>query len=144
MTLQEFKNEAARRGHTFDNSDNASRAWSRSWGLTWWRDVWFYREYRLGAFTYRTGRVRQRHHSYTNTEYRINDSEVSQREFLKALDTFQAPALSADEQSYIQQQEQLVRQAAARRAAWHRSHPSRSRRQTSSDHAVQLTFNFAA
>lgn len=49
-----------------------------------------------------------------------------------------------DEQSYIQQQEQLARQAAARRAAWHRFHPSRSRRQTSSDHAVQLTFNFVA
>lgn len=142
MTLQAFKNEAARRGHTFDNSDNAAHAWSLSWGLTWWRNVWFYREYRLGNLTYRTGRVRTRHNSYTHTEYRINDAEVSQREFLTVLDTFQAPAITADEQSYIDLQEQLARQAIARSAAWHRSHPSRSRRQTSSDRYIQLSIPF--
>lgn len=145
MTIQEFKQEATRRGNTYDNSSKASENWSRCWGLGyWWRDLWFYKEYRLGNMIYRTGRVRRRHCSYSVEERIIDGQTVDTRHFNKALKDFQAPALSSDEQSYIKQQEQLALQAAARRAAWHRSHSSRSRRQTTSDGSVQLTFNFAA
>lgn len=144
MTIQELKNESSRRGNTYDNSEQAGRNWSRSWGLTWWRDVWFYKEFRLGNIIYRTGKVRLRHRSYTNTEYRINNQSVSKREFMKALDAFTAPLPTLSEQQHIDSQIAIACQEQARLAAWHRRHPSRSRRLASSDQYVQLSIPFVA
>ena len=101
MTIQEFKQEATRRGNTYDNSSKASENWSRCWGLGyWWRDLWFYKEYRLGNMIYRTGRVRRRHYSYFVEERLIDGQTVDTRHFNKALKDFQAPSLSSDEQTY--------------------------------------------
>lgn len=44
MTLQEFKCEAQRRGHNYDNSANAAAHWAKSWGLTYHSLLWFLRE----------------------------------------------------------------------------------------------------
>lgn len=115
MTIQEFKQEATRRGNTYDNSSKASENWSRCWGLGyWWRDLWFYKEYRLGNMTYRTGRVRRRHYSYSVEERLIDGQTVDTRHFNKALKDFQAPALSSDEQTYIKQQELRFRETMLR------------------------------
>ena len=115
MTIQEFKQEATRRGNTYDNSSKASENWSRCWGLGyWWRDLWFYKEYRLGNMIYRTGRVRRRHCSYSVEERIIDGQTVDTRHFNKALKDFQAPALSSDEQTYIKQQELRFRETMLR------------------------------
>lgn len=92
-TIQEFKQVALTNGHFYDNSSKAASNWSRTWGLTWWRDVWFYKEYRLGNLTYRTGKVCMRHHSYSNREFCIDNNPASEKEFLKALASIPAPAV---------------------------------------------------
>lgn len=92
-TIQEFKQAAITNGHFYDNSSKAASNWSRTWGLTWWRDVWFYKEYRLGNLTYRTGKVCMRHRSYSNREYCIDNNPASEKEFLKALASILAPAV---------------------------------------------------
>lgn len=115
MTIQEFKQEATRRGNTYDNSSKASENWSRCWGLGyWWRDLWFYKEYRLGNMIYRTGRVRRRHYSYSVEERLIDGQTVDTRTFNKALKDFQAPALSADERKNIADHERQIRELLSR------------------------------
>lgn len=47
MTISDFKQVAKSRGGFYDNSHKAGENWARTWGLTWWRDVWFYKEFRL-------------------------------------------------------------------------------------------------
>lgn len=92
-TIQEFKQAVLTNGHFYDNSDKAAYNWSRTWGLTWWHDVWFYKEYSLGNLTYRTGKVCMRHRSYSNTEYCIDNKPTSAKDFLKALASIPAPAV---------------------------------------------------
>lgn len=115
MTIQDFKQESTRRGNTYDNSSKASENWSRCWGLGyWWRDLWFYKEYRLGNMTYRTGRVRRRHYSYSVEERLIDGQTVDTRTFNKALKDFQAPVLSADERKHIADHERQIRELLSR------------------------------
>ncbi len=125
MTMQEFKQEAVRRGNYYDNSPKAAEAWSHCWGLgIWWHELWFYKEYRLGRLTLRTGLVRRRHYSYRMVEHLIDGESTSTRTFNKELKQMTDPALTAEEQAYINTQEQLIRErlspqarAAARRRA---------------------------
>ena len=138
MTLQEFKSESARRSPIFDNSENASRVWSRSWGLgQYWRDLWFYKEYRLGNLVYRTGKVHRRHDSYTMTECSIDGNIATKNEFIKYLATYDIPELTTDEQNYIEQQ-RLLEHARLMRSAARRY--SRVRKKNSD--RLQLNLNF--
>lgn len=138
MTLQEFKSESARRSPIFDNSENASSVWSRSWGFgQYWRDLWFFNEYRLGNLVYRTGKVHRRHDSYTMTECSIDGNSATEKEFIKHLSTFEAPELTDEEQNYIEQQRLLLHARLMRSAA---RRNSRARKQNAD--RLQLTFNF--
>ena len=138
MTLQEFKSESARRSPIFDNSENASRVWSRSWGFgQYWRDLWFFKEYRLGNLVYRTGKVHRRHDSYTMTECSIDGNSATEKEFIKHFSTFEAPELTDEEQNYIEQQRLLLHARLMRSAA---RRNSRARKQNAD--RLQLTFNF--
>lgn len=108
MKLHEFKSESARRSPIIDNSENASRVWLRSWGFgQYWRDLWFFKEYRLGNLVYRTGKVHRRHDSYTMTECSIDGNSVTEKEFVKYLNTFEAPELTIEEKRYIEEQKLL-------------------------------------
>lgn len=140
MTLQEFKSESARRSPIFDNSENAARVWSRSWGLgQYWRDLWFYKEYRLGGLVYRTGKVLRRHNGYKVVECSIDGNSATEKEFIKHLATFEAPAITEDEQNYIDQQRLLLHARLMRSAA---RGDSRARKQNAD--RLQLTLNFEA
>ena len=108
MKLHEFKYESARRSPIIDNSENASRVWSRSWGFgQYWRDLWFFKEYRLGNLVYRTGKVHRRHDSYTMTECSIDGNSATEKEFIKYINTFEAPELTIEEKRYIEEQKLL-------------------------------------
>lgn len=91
MTIPEFKQTARRNGQFYDNSKSAGQNWARTWGLTWWRDVWFYQEYTLGNLTYRTGKVCTRHSSHSRTECIIDGQEVSDNKFRSALSDLPIP-----------------------------------------------------
>ena len=130
-TIQEFKQAALTNGHFYDNSSKAASNWSCTWGLTWWRDVWFYKEYRLGNLTYRTGKVCMRHRSYSNREFCIDNNHASEKEFLKALASIHAPAVVPVSSS----------SAARFTASGVPSFHSRLHR-ASSPHYTQLTFAF--
>jgi len=93
MTIQDFKTAAKSEGQFYDNSEKAGSNWARTWGLTWWRDVWFYKEYRLGKLLYRTGQVRMRHGSHSCTECFIDGAEVSDNRFRRELAALPAPTL---------------------------------------------------
>lgn len=105
MTLKEFKTEAQQRGNYFDNSENAAHEWAKSWGLTWWRLVWFYKEFRVGGMVYRSGMWRGRHGGHTVTECTIDGEAVSKYRFEKALATFTAPEMTAEEKARREAQE---------------------------------------
>lgn len=138
MTLQEFKSESARRSPIIDNSENAARVWSRSWGFgQYWRDLWFSKEYRLGGRIYRTGKVLRRHNSYKVVECSINGNAATEKEFIKHLATFEAPAINEEEQQYIDQQ-RILKHARLMRSAARRN--SRARKQNAD--RLQLTLNF--
>lgn len=68
---------------TCDNRESAMTEWSRTWGLSWWRSLWAYREYTLGHLVYRTGKVNTRHYGYQHTEFLINGNEVGKTAFIK-------------------------------------------------------------
>lgn len=128
MDLQEFKNEARRRGHFTDNKKNAMAEWSRGWGLgTSWRARWAYKRYELGNLSYASGSVVCRHGSYREVECRINGEPVSEYRFKRELKAFQAPELTADEQSYIEAENARQRAEMARLAARARSSRGRHR-----------------
>lgn len=85
MTISDFKQVAKSRGGFYDNSHKAGENWARTWGLTWWRDVWFYKEFRLNNLVYRTGKVCMRHHSYSCTECIIDGHKVAYKDFRRAI-----------------------------------------------------------
>lgn len=126
MTLQEFKREAQRRGHFFDNSASASQAWARSWGLTFHSSLWFYKEYTLGNMRWKGGQIRLRHGSYRSVSCYINDEPVSEYRFNKALENFKAPVLTTEERAYIKQEQARRDAEFARIMARRKAHPNRT------------------
>ncbi len=94
MTISDFKQVAKSRGGFYDNSHKAGENWARTWGLTWWRDVWFYKEFRLNNLVYRTGKVCMRHSSHSRTECIIDDREVTDKDFRRAIADIPVPALT--------------------------------------------------
>ena len=139
MTLDNFKKEAAQRGNYYDNSQSAGMEWARSWGLTYWRLVWFYKEYKVGGMVYRSGRWQGRHGGRRITECEINGERVSEYRFKKTLETFVAPAPTAEE---------LLRKAAQEEQLQHELaktyHPYRRRsaRRKNINDSRQLCFAF--
>lgn len=131
MTIQEFKREAQRRGHFFDNSANAAKALARSWGMTYHSDLWFYKEYTMGNMKWKGGPVRHRHGSYSSIYCYIDGHLVSEYRFRKALESFEAPALTNEERNYIEQQQARIAAELALAARRRRTGNSR-----------QLTLNF--
>lgn len=105
MDLKEFKCEAQRRGHFYDNSESASEHWAKTWGLTYHSLLWFYKDYKLGNMEWKGGKVRLRHGSYQSTECYIDGELVSEYRFKKALASFKVPELTKEEQAYIDNKE---------------------------------------
>ena len=85
-TISEFKEMATL---THDNRATACENLSKTWGLTWWMDVWFYKEYTIDNLKYRVGQVVQRHHKYSVTKYYLDDKEISEKEFFKMVGTIE-------------------------------------------------------
>lgn len=85
MTLKEFKEMAVRQGNVYDNSENAAAEWSRTWGFSWWKSLWRYKEYTFNGYTYRSGIVNTRHTHYSMTEYAKGTETISRAAFLKAI-----------------------------------------------------------
>lgn len=79
-TLTEFKEVATL---THDNRETASKNWAKTWGLTYWEDVWYYKEYTIGNLKYRTGQVVQRHTKSFVQKFYFENKEIPQREFIK-------------------------------------------------------------
>ena len=79
-TISEFKEMATL---THDNRATACENLSKTWGLTWWMDVWFYKEYTIDNLKYRVGQVVQRHRKYSVTKYYLDDKEISKKEFFE-------------------------------------------------------------
>lgn len=77
---------------THNNKENACKAWAKSWGLDFWRNLWRYKEYtsvKHGVkYQYRTGTVVVRHGSYPMTEYLIDGHVVGKTAFLKSYSDF--------------------------------------------------------
>ena len=85
-TISEFK-EMATLSH--DNRKTASANWAKTWGMSWWKDVWFYKEYTLLSLKYRTGQVVHRHSKYSVTKYYIGDKEISKNKFFELAGTIE-------------------------------------------------------
>lgn len=79
-TLKQFKEMSEM---THDNRESAGKAWSKSWGMAYWENVWFYREYTSGRLSYRSGNVIQRHCQYPHTEFYLDGKEISKSEFFR-------------------------------------------------------------
>lgn len=139
MRLQDFKREAQRRGHFFDNSANAAQAWARSWGLTYHSLLWAYKEYTIGDLRWKGGKVRLRHGSYDSVSCYINGEPVSEYRFKKALETFDLPELTAEEQAYIEAQEKALKEQMTTQAMRRKT----SRRKRRTDDSNWPTLNFA-
>ena len=101
MDLRSFEREAKHRGNYCDNRPAAREYRATCWGMGYHSQLWAYQDYVLGGLEYITGKVLLRHGSYTSTVYKIDGKYVSRRAFYAALETFQAPEISADEQNYI-------------------------------------------
>lgn len=86
QTISEFKEMSTL---THDNSKTASENWSKSWGMTYWMDVWFYKEYSIGSLKYRVGQVVQRHAKYSVKKYYFADKEISEKEFFERAKTIE-------------------------------------------------------
>lgn len=145
MTLKEFKTEAQQRGNYFDNSENAAHEWAKSWGLTYWRLVWFYKEFRVGGMVYRSGMWRGRWGGHTVTECTIDGEAVSKYRFEKALATFTAPEMTDEEKARHEAQER--NREAQLAEYWRKYHEREERRaqrarKTEADRR-QLRLNFA-
>ena len=111
MDLREFKREAMRRGHYYDNKPAAMAYWAKCWGLGYHSELWAYKSYQVGNFSYQSGPVALRHGKYTNTVCKINGEAVSEYQFRKALATFCAPDLTPDERAYIDHFTEYVERA---------------------------------
>ena len=81
MKISDFKCMATM---SHDNTEQASEAWARSWGMDYWRNLWRYKEYTLANLKYRVGRVYTRHYNYPVTEFFVDGQEVKRTAFLKA------------------------------------------------------------
>lgn len=79
-SISEFKEMATL---THDNRKTASKNWSKTWGMAYWMDVWFYKEYSIGSLKYRVGQVVQRHTKYSVKKYYLADNEISEKEFFE-------------------------------------------------------------
>lgn len=145
MTLREFKTEAQERGNFYDNSASAANEWAKSWGLTYWRRVWWYKEYRVGGMVYRSGMWRGRHGGHTMTECSIDGEGVSKYRFLKALATFNAPPMTDEEKARHEAQERNREEQLAE--YWRKRHEREERRTRRAQRAMadsrQLRLNFA-
>lgn len=136
MTLRDFQQEAQRRGHYDNNSASASENWAKSWGLTYHSLLWFYKEYELGNMRWKGGQVRLRHGSYRSVDCYIDGERVSEYRFKKALETFEFPSLTDDEQRYMaERQKQIDEEIRAMKAR-------RVRRRRGIDNSLQLSLNF--
>lgn len=83
------------------------------------------------------GQVRLRHGSYRSVDCYIDCELVSEYRFKKALETFEFPPLTDDEQRYIaERQKQIEEELRAMRAR-------RFRRKRKTDNSLQLSLNFA-
>ena len=138
MDLQDFKAAAMLRGNYYDNRQNASKAWARSWGLTYWRNIWFYKEYHVGNMLYRAGQIHGRHGGFRYVECEIDGKSVTEYRFRKVLQTFVAPPITEEEQArrsaYLKEIEQkaMMRKNALRQR----------RRRMKTDNSRQLQFSF--
>lgn len=102
MTLQEFKSIAIHRGTFHDNHANAAKGWAKGWGFGFiWQERWFFKEYKVGNLLYKSGIVRGRWSGERVTHCFIGTDQVSEYKFKKALASFVAPAPTAEEQAYI-------------------------------------------
>lgn len=126
MTLRDFQTEAQERGNYYDNTASAGEEWAKSWGLTYWRLVWFYKEYRVGGMVYRSGMWRGRHGGYTITECSINGEAVTKYRFMKALETFAAPEMTDEEKARHEAQERNKEAQLAE--YWRKRHEREERR----------------
>lgn len=135
MKLRDFQNEAQRRGHFYDNHASAAEHWAKSWGLTYHSLLWFYKEYEIGNMRWKGGQVRLRHGSYRSVSCYIGGEFVSEYRFKKALETFEFPPLTDDEQRYIaERQKQSEMEIKAMK--------TRLRRRRGTDTSLQLSLNF--
>ena len=85
-SISEFKEMATL---THDNRKTASKNWSKTWGMAYWMDVWFYKEYSIGSLKYRVGQVVQRHTKYSVKKYYLADKEISEKEFFEMASTIE-------------------------------------------------------
>ena len=137
MELRDFKREAMRRGHYYDNKPVAMAYWAKCWGLNSHSQLWAYKSYQVGNLAYQSGPVVLRHGKYTHTVCTIDGEVVSEYRFQKALATFHAPDLTPDERAYIDSQNERAAAELARMEA------RRARRRTANVNAIQLSFAFA-
>ena len=86
QTISEFKEMSTL---THDNRKTASKNWSKTWGLSYWMDVWFYKEYSIGNLKYRVGQVIQRHAKYNLKKYYLADKEITKKEFFEKANTIE-------------------------------------------------------
>lgn len=85
-SISEFKEMSTL---THDNRKTASENWSKTWGMAYWMDVWFYKEYSIGSLKYRVGQVVQRHTKYSVKKYYLADKEISEKEFFEMASTIE-------------------------------------------------------
>ena len=85
-SISEFKEMATL---THDNRKTASKNWSKTWGIAYWMDVWFYKEYSIGSLKYRVGQVVQRHTKYSVKKYYLADKEITEKEFFEMANTIE-------------------------------------------------------
>ena len=137
MDLRDFKREAVRRGHYYDNKPVAMAYWAKCWGLGYHSQLWAYKSYQVGNLAYQSGPVVLRHGKYTHTVCTIDGEVVSEYQFKKALATFHAPDLTPGERAYIDSQNERTTAELARMEA------RRARRRTANVDARQLSFAFA-
>ena len=85
-SISEFKEMSTL---THDNRKTASENWSKTWGMAYWMDVWFYKEYSIGSLKYRVGQVVQRHNKYSLKKYYLVDKEITEKEFFEMASTIE-------------------------------------------------------
>ena len=86
QTISEFKEMSTL---THDNRKTTSENWSKTWGMAYWLDVWFYKEYSIGSLKYRVGQVIQRHTKYNLKKYYLADKEITKKEFFEKVNTIE-------------------------------------------------------
>ena len=85
-SISEFKEMSTL---THDNRKTASENWSKTWGMAYWMDVWFYKEYSIGSLKYRVGQVVQRHTKHSVKKYYLADKEITEKEFFEMASTIE-------------------------------------------------------